>query len=221
MRDAESGMGDIAAWLHALYESAPAKASRDVLESYLHDAPIDRIPHPASRISLSWWSLLEMLPELPPADEPWNPGSVLLENQGLAVLRRNGRYVSLECGPYGGGHGHPDRLQLTVFADGVYWLPDPGTGSYVAHDLFWYRSTLAHNAPRLNGESQPPGNASCECFYDRGDWAWVSGRFDQVMRMVTAGPAYIVDVTMLAGREDHLLELPWHIAGRGSVETPG
>jgi hypothetical protein len=30
-----------------------------------------------------------------------------------------------------------------------------------------------------------------------------------------------VDVTDLSAREDHLLELPWHIAGRGSVETPG
>jgi len=25
-----------------------------------------------------------------------------------------------------------------LHADGAYWLPDPGTGSYVAHDLFWY-----------------------------------------------------------------------------------
>src|SRR6266576_1752476 len=81
-----------------------------------------------------------MLPELPPATAPWTPITVLLESQGLAVLRNNGRYASLECGPQGGGHGHPDRLQLTLFADGVYWLPDPGTGSYVTPDLFWYRS---------------------------------------------------------------------------------
>src|SRR5207249_3020124 len=117
-----------------------------------------------------------MLPALPESDVPWEPQSLVLEGQGVAVLRRNGRYVSVECGPYGGGHGHPDRLQLTLYADGVYWLPDPGTGSYVAHDLFWYRSTLAHNAPRLNGESQSPGNATCVCFDDRGDWAWVCGR---------------------------------------------
>ena len=38
--------------------------------------------------------------------------------------------------------------------------PDPGTGSYVAGDLFWYRSTLAHNAPRLDGRSQVPGDAT-------------------------------------------------------------
>src|SRR5213596_389271 len=93
MRDAGTGMRDVASWLQALYR-VPGVVP-EVFDSYLHDARVERIPHPASRISLSWWSLLEMLPELPPADEPWNPGSVLLENQGLAVLRRNGRYVSL------------------------------------------------------------------------------------------------------------------------------
>ena len=64
--------------------------------------------------------------------------------------------VAAVGGSYGGGHGHPDRLNLVLHADGEYWLPDFGTGSYVARDLFWYRSTLAHNAPRLDGASQPP-----------------------------------------------------------------
>ena len=211
---------DLLPWLSALYTQAEPPTLQ-LLESYLHDAPGSREPFPVSRSRLSWWSLLEMVPELPAAEESWSPQSVLLEGQGLAVLRRDGRYVSLECGPYGGGHGHPDRLQLTLHADGVYWLPDPGTGSYVAHDLFWYRSTLAHNAPRLNGESQAPGNASCECFDDRGDWVWVCGRFDPVRRMVTAGPQYIVDVTLLGAKEETVLELPWHLAGRGGVDTKG
>ncbi len=208
----------LSSWLAELYR-VPAPQS-ELQESYLHDAGAQRTAHGA-RTSLSWWSLLEMLPELPASEAPWEPHTVLLGSQGLAVLRREDRYVGVECGPQGGGHGHPDRLQLMLHADGVYWLPDPGTGSYVAHDLFWYRSTLAHNAPRLDGESQPRGNASCECFDDEGEWAWVQGRFNDLVRMVATGPVYIVDVTMLAGQEDHLLELPWHIAGRGAVETRG
>src|SRR2546430_15296661 len=72
-------------------------------------------------------------------------------------------YTTLfRSGPSGGGHGHPDRLHLTLHADGVHWLADPGTGSYVSRDLFWYRSTLAHNAPRLDGASQSLGAAVCE-----------------------------------------------------------
>ena len=193
--DATGGI-DLGAWLAALYQVPPP--TPEPQESYLHDAGAQRTAH-GGRISLSWWSLLEMLPDLPASEAAWEPKTVLLESQGLAVLRRGSRYVSLECGPQGGGHGHPDRLQLMLHADGVYWLPDPGTGSYVAHDLFWYRSTLAHNAPRLDGESQPPGNASCECFDDLGEWAWVQGRFNAYTRMVATGPAYLIDVTVFGG----------------------
>jgi heparinase II/III-like protein len=219
-RDTENGTRELAAWLRALY-TAPAP-TRELFESYLHEAPVSRVPSPVSRTSLSWWSLLEMAPELPDG-EPWQPASALLPSQGLAILRGGGRsrYVSLECGPSGGGHGHPDRLDLTLHAGGVHWLPDPGTGSYVARDLFWYRSTLAHNAPRLDGVSQPLGNAVCEAFDSRGDWAWVRGRWGNVSRAVISGPAYVVDVVELAGGEEHLLELPWHLQGRGDVSVPG
>lgn len=216
---AESDDRDLSAWLHALYR-APA-ATPELFESYLHDAPIKPLPAPCSRSGLSWWALLEMAPELPPVEAPWSPSTVFLESQGLAVLREGDRYVSLECGPSGGGHGHPDRLHLTVHANGVQWLADPGTGSYTARELFWYRSTLAHNAPRLDGESQVPGDAVCECFDEQGDWAWARGRYGSMSRTVVTGPAYIVDVVALTGREEHVLELPWHIAGRGDVETKG
>ncbi|HLZ46282.1 MAG TPA: heparinase II/III family protein [Gemmatimonadales bacterium] len=210
---------DVAAWLQAVYATPPSV--RQVTESYLHEAPLDNNPHSIARTELSWWSLLEMLPELPTVEHSWEPKSILLENQGLAVLRRADRYVSLECGDYGGGHGHPDRLQLLLHADGVYWLRDPGTGQYTSPDLFWYRSTLAHNAPRLDGVSQHAGNATCECFDDQNEWAWVRGRFESLFRTVMTGPEYVVDVTVLAGRDDALVELPWHVAGRGDVETRG
>src|SRR2546421_100175 len=127
MRDEGSGMRELSSWLAALYQR-PAPAP-ELFESYLHDAPAaSRISHPASRITLSWWSLLEMAPELPGDAPPWSPGSQLLESQGLAVLRTGDRYASLECGPSGGGHGHPDRLHLTLHADGVHWLAAPGPG---------------------------------------------------------------------------------------------
>ena len=210
---------DLAKWLAALYR-LPAPEP-EVFESYLHDA--GGLPRTAHRVrrSLSWWSLLEMLPELPDEAESWVPGSVLLETQGLAVLRAEQRYASLECGQYGGGHGHPDRLHLTLYADGVHWLPDPGTASYVSRDLFWYRSTLAHNAPRLDAASQPPGDAVCEMFDVQADWAWVRGRYGGLVRTVVSGPTYLVDVVELTGREDHVLELPWHVAGSGDVVTGG
>ncbi len=122
---------------------------------------------------------------------------------------------------YGGGHGHPDRLNLMLHADGVYWLPDPGTGSYVARDLFWYRSTLAHNAPRLDGVSQPPGDARCLAFDVEGDWAWTRGAFGGFTRTVVTGTEYLLDVVEFGEEEPHLVELAWHPAGEAKVDTPG
>jgi hypothetical protein len=150
----------------------------------------------------------------------WAPTSELLTAQGLAVLRAPGRYASLECGPAGGGHGHADRLHLTIYADGVHWLADPGTTSYVVPELAWYRSTLAHNAPRLDGESQPSTAATCEAFDVRGEWAWVRGRWGDLTRTLVSGPTYLLDLVEFTSHEEHLVELPWHILD-GRVETPG
>ena len=97
----------LVAWLHALYRTSAPEP--ELFDSYLHDAPFRPLPAPRSplRSDLSWWALLEMLPELPGDEEPWAAPSVLLRGQGLAVLRNGSRYVSLDCGPLGGGHGHP------------------------------------------------------------------------------------------------------------------
>ena len=59
------GKGELLSWLQALYQVKPVPA--ELMESYLHDSPIAPVPRPPSRITLSWWSLLEMLPELPAA----------------------------------------------------------------------------------------------------------------------------------------------------------
>src|SRR3989454_884384 len=135
MRDAGGGMRDVASWLTTLYRQA-APVIPEVFESYLHDAPVELIPHPASRISLSWWALLEMSPELAAAAPSWSPASILLDAQGLAILRTRDRYGELG-------------------------------------------------------------------------------------RAVAAGPAYLLDVTELSGKEAHLIELPWHFGGAGDVVTPG
>jgi hypothetical protein len=211
--------GELWSWLRQLYRAPAPKAQ--TFDSYLHEAG-EPDPGPTrTRADLSWWALLEMAPSLPLNTPPWAPGNVFVEGQGLAVLRRGDRYASLEAGPYGGGHGHPDRLNLVVHSQGEYWLPDFGTGSYVARDLFWYRSTLAHNAPRLDGVSQPPGDASCDNFEERGDWAWARAHYGDLVRTLVSGPAYLLDVVELVSGDDHVLELPWHLSGAVEVTPAG
>ncbi len=210
--------GDTDDWLAALY-AAPAPPP-ELFDSYLHESG-EVAPARRDRKDLSWWMVLAMAPSLEGNAAHWHPASKLFESQGLAVLRTSGRYASLECGAHGGGHGHPDRLHLTLHERGVHWLPDFGTASYVSRDLFWYRSTLAHNAPQLDGVSQHPDDAVCECFEARDEWAWVRARFESVTRSLVSGPRYLLDIVELASDVEHRLELPWHLSGRLEVRTQG
>ena len=213
---ARGGLPDVAGWIRSLYD-APAPPAQE-FDSWLFEAGIPA-PGRRSRAALSWNALLEMPPALPEAGER-HAASTLLPSQGLAVLRHGDRYVSLECGEWTGGHGHPDRLHLSLHAGGVHWLPDFGTGSYVSRDLFWYRSTLAHNAPLLDGVSQPGGDATCTAFQAGDDWSWMRGTWGPVTRTVVAGPEYVLDVVELNAAAERLLELPWHLDG-ATVLSPG
>lgn len=216
---AERAPADLPAWLHALYAVAP----RDELtyDAYLHDAGTAR-PARRTRADLSWWSLLMMAPSLPEATAPWTGTTRLMEQQGLAVLRHGTTYLSLECGSGGGGHGHPDRLQLTLHAGGTHWLPDPGTGAYTTRDLFWYRSTLAHNAPMLDGMDQPTGDgARCSAFAVHHEWSCASGEWNDIRRTVVLGPRWAVDVVQIDTGNAHRLDVPWHIAGESAIITAG
>jgi hypothetical protein len=214
----EDAAAEMGTWLRRLY-ALPAPAA-EVFDSYLHEAG-EAAPPRRDRSHLSWWMLLSMAPELPGSQTTWTPSSTLLGEQGLALLLHGDRYVSLECGEYGGGHGHPDRLHLTLHAGGVHWLADPGTGSYVSPDLHWYRSTMAHNAPRVDEASQPVTDARCEMFDAPGAWGWVRGKFGKFTRTVVAGPSHLVDVVEFADDQEHVVELPWHPEGRLEILTPG
>jgi hypothetical protein len=148
--------------------------------------------------------------------------SALLEGQGIAVLRRDhGRlYAALDYGHSGGGHGHPDRLNLLLVHGSERWLDDMGTGSYVDPSLYWYRSTLAHNAPLVNGQSQWSANGVLRAFDERGDVGWVDAEVPlggvapgvRVQRSLVVLPHYAVDRVRWESDGDIRFELPLHLA---------
>ena len=220
-------------WLGALY-SLPAPPA-EAYDAWLHDAGRSS-PAPVGRTvaDLSWWTLAALgagaADQTEGHDEAaasgaevpaWQPASVLLASQGLAVLRSGGRYASLECGPAVGGHGHPDRLHLTVHAGGVHWLPDQGTGSYVVPSLAWYRSALAHNAPLIGGANADGEDAWCAAFDARDGWAWCRGRAGGITRTLVAGPGHLLDLLEVEAVEEGDVELPWHLQGEWSITSLG
>ena len=185
-----------------------------------------------SRVDLSWRALLCAPATLPPLERT-APQSALLPAQGIAVFRRDaGRaYVALDYGHSGGGHGHPDRLNVLLVRDGTRWLDDFGTGSYVDRSLHWYRSTLAHNAPLFDGKSQQRVNGQLLAYDERGGAGWIRATARELapganaVRTIVVMPSYAIDTVTWHADHDVVADLPIHadvaiVAGAGP-ETDG
>ena len=172
-----------------------------------------------TRADLGWKSLLFAREQVAAAGVSALP-SVLLEGQGIAVLRRPGSdaYVALDYGQSGGGHGHPDRLNVLFSTGAIRWLDDLGTASYVDPSLHWYRSTLAHNAPMVDGHSQWRVDGVLEAFDEQGDAGWVRASATiwpgvAVQRTLVVMPGYFVDEIRWRAGHDAAFLLPVHCDG--------
>ena len=175
-----------------------------------------------TRADLGWKSLLFALPELP-GQPVIAPHSALMEGQGFGVIRRDegSTYVALDYGHTGGGHGHPDRLNLWLVRGDERVFEDVGTGSYVERTLHWYRSTLAHNAPLVDGRSQDPVAGTLRAWDEQGVFAWIDAEAriaDGVLvrRSVVTGPDHIVDRVEWKSERDVIFDLPLHVEGNDS-----
>ncbi|HEY3297865.1 MAG TPA: heparinase II/III family protein, partial [Armatimonadota bacterium] len=95
-------------------------------------------------------------------------GSSLFPSSGYATLRRppaaksglpdsSSLALNFNCGPYGGGHGHPDKLSIVLYAGGHQWLPDFGSCGYDSPlKGSWTAQTVSHNTVVVDGVSQYP-----------------------------------------------------------------
>ncbi len=183
-------------------------------EAERHVAPVR-----LSRADLGWRSLLFARPTIAAGGDA--PPSLTIESQGLTIHRRDegSVYVALDWGESGGGHGHPDRLNLLFAHGSTRWLDDLGTGSYVDPSLHWYRSTLAHNAPLVNGASQRRVNGELLAHGGGRGFDVVVARADgiapgvRVERTVLTGSAYFIDEVRWWAERSVRFELPVHFDG--------
>jgi hypothetical protein len=191
-------------------------------------ADVERNLPPTSlmRADLGWRSLLHARPSSPPLERS-APKSAHLAGQGLTVFRRDAGevYVALDWGQSGGGHGHPDRLNILFMQGATRWLDDLGTGSYVDRSLHWYRSTLAHNAPLFDGRSQDRVDGYLIAHDERGGVGWTYAAVDDVVpgvrvtRAVIVTPDYFVDELRWVADHEAAVLLPVHfdVVDRGPL----
>jgi len=173
-----------------------------------------------SRAELGWRSLL-FARETLPSEPGVAPRSVTIDSQGLTIHRRDAgaAFVALDWGESGGGHGHPDRLNLLFSHGPNRWLDDLGTGSYVDPSLHWYRSTLAHNAPLVDGASQRRVSGELLALDDGDRFSVVAARVDgiaphvRVDRTIVTAADYFVDEVRWWSPHSVRFELPVHFDG--------
>ena len=71
-------------------------------------------------------------------------------------------------GPYGGFHGHYDKLSFVFFGHGCELGVDPGRAASQAYRLpihsRWYKASLGHNLVLVDRASQQAASGELECF---------------------------------------------------------
>ncbi len=91
---------------------------------------------------------------------PPDDTSVRFPNAGLYVMRSDwsmeGHYLLFDAAPFGGPHGHEDRLSLEVSAFGKPFIVDCGSFSYDRKNPYrtYFVGSYAHNTVLVDGKSQ-------------------------------------------------------------------
>lgn len=151
---------------------------------------------------------------------------------GHAILRTKGRAnlaAAVTFGPYGGFHGHLDKLSFVFFGRGRELGVDPGRKASQAYRLpshrNWYKATISHNAVLVDAASQRPAQGRLEIFAATDTHAAVAVRCDEAYRGVRHGrlllltPTYLLVVDHLVARTDRRFDWIYHNRGQ-SVACP-
>jgi hypothetical protein len=198
-------------------------SSRDSLDALLYgrepipSGPI--APLPSTHLPASGYAILRS-----PSTSSLEDRSVCLDDQAKQ------RYLLLKYGPHGGGHGHPDKLALTLYAEGMRFSPDLGTPGYGV-DLFesWYRQTLSHNTVIIDGRSQPPATGHLHFFQGEGQFQvadaavhWDGAGVElatayagiSMRRVILPRPDYFLDLFLVHSTQSRRIEWIYRNSGR-------
>lgn len=103
--------------------------------------------------------------DLSKANETLPFKSINFEDLGVAILRSGEKAVAFKYGPHGGGHGHPDKLSISLFNGKNELLSDLGTPAYGGPDhAQWYVRTVAHSTITVDGKDQTPAKGQLISF---------------------------------------------------------
>jgi hypothetical protein len=158
--------------------------------------------------------------------------------------------VTIDAGPQGVGrcgHGHADALSICLTMDGRNWLIDPGTDCYISEnpaDRNLLRGTQAHNTLRVDSLDQavPEGPfawtsipaTQVERWITGQSFGFFSGSHNGYTRLrdpvthcrfvlslnVNHENSFWLIRDLVLGRQEHNLEVQWHLAPDLAVAEP-
>lgn len=162
--------------------------------------------------------------------------SCLIPGAGHAILRTDGPgklSAAMTFGPYGGFHGHFDKLSFVLFGHGEELAVDPGRAASQAYRLpihrEWYKASVGHNTVLVNGHGQKEADGKLLAFAANASYAAVAAdagpAFDNVRhrRFLMLTPDYLLVVDQLKSTDDkeHVFEWVYHNKGAGvSCDLP-
>lgn len=127
--------------------------------------------------------------------------SFSFDKSGFCLLRNDKRTVVLKFGGEGIGHGHPDKLSITMHNGQKELISDFGTSGYGTPDyLGWYKHTLSHNTVVVDGKDQVRSSGKLITFKpdDKGGYAEMecSNAYPEVKmnRGITLNESIVQDV---------------------------
>ena len=163
-----------------------------------------------------------------PAGEIAAMGSVIFDTLGYAILRgaEGGKqtYMLMDYGPHGGSHGHPDKLNLVLFADGDELAGEPQPYRYEdSRHPEWTRPTIAHWTVSVDMREQAPTTGKLLAFYDAGNVKVIRGVSTAAYpgvgldRTVVQMPGYIVDIYRCWSNANRTYDYP--LCFRGALDA--
>lgn len=187
----------------------------------------DPVLLPALARTPTWETI--MAGRLPSEEEPEPPlQSQLFPSAGHAILRTQGApglTTAMTYGPYGGGHGHLDKLSFVFFGLGKELGVDPGRARSQAYRLpihkNWYKATISHNTVLVDRKPQNPASGSLEAFAANDRYATAMAKCIEAYpgvahrRLLVQTPTYLLVFDHLESENEHRYDWVYH--NRGTV----
>lgn len=154
--------------------------------------------------------------------------SRLIPGAGHAILASNGPgklTAALTFGPYGGFHGHFDKLSFVFFGFGHELGVDPGRAASQAYRLpihqEWYKATTGHNTVLADGKSQVEAGGKLLSYSSSTSYTAITAdagpAFENIThrRFLLLSPTYLLvvdELTPVDGKE-HTFDWLYHNKG--------